>query len=165
MDPLVVTAVLGEPAQSRLDALRCRHFPPERNHLGAHVTLFHALPGEHEAEVRAALAESSRRTAPPAVVGEPRLLGRGVAFRIDAPELLALRADLARTFAPWLTAQDRGKRELHVTVQNKVPPEQARALRAELPGGGPEHTGVVALRLWRYRGGPWDPVATFPFSV
>lgn len=164
MDPLVVTAVLDEPAQSRLDALRRRHFPPERNHLDAHVTLFHALPGEHEAEVAAALTAAVRRAPPEAVVGAPRLLGRGVAFRVDAPELLALRADLARTFGAWLTPQDRGKRELHVTVQNKVPPDRARDLRAALAGEAPAPTAVVALGLWRYRGGPWEPVATFPFA-
>jgi hypothetical protein len=100
VDPLGVTAVLDEPAQSRLDALRRRHFPPARNHLDAHVTLFHALPGEYEHEVVAALKDAVRREPPDAVVGEPRLLGRGVAFRIDAPELLALRNDLARTFDP-----------------------------------------------------------------
>lgn len=163
MDPLVVTAVLDEPAQSRLNALRRRHFPPERNHLDAHVTLFHALPGEQEEQVAAALADAVRRVPPEAVVGGPRLLGRGVAFRIDAPELLALRADLARTFHPWLTRQDRGKRELHVTVQNKVSPEAARDLHAALSGDPPARTAVVALGLWRYRGGPWEPAATYRF--
>ncbi|MFR9803121.1 2'-5' RNA ligase family protein [Pseudonocardia sp. RS010] len=116
-----------------------RHFPPERNHL-------------------------ARRPPPTAVVGEARLLGRGVALRIDAPDLLALRADLAGRFDPWLTSQDRGKREPHVTVQNKVAPEQARGLHAVLSGHPPEPTAVVALGLWRYRGGPWDPVATYPFT-
>ncbi|MCE3550428.1 2'-5' RNA ligase family protein [Pseudonocardia sp. RS11V-5] len=164
VDPLVVAAVLDEPAQSRLNLLRRRHFPPERNHLDAHVTLFHALPGEQEPEVAAALATATRRTPPEVVVGEPRLLGRGVAFRIDAPGLLALRAELARTFDPWLTAQDRGKRELHVTVQNKVPPDRARALHAVLANDAPEPTAVVALGLWRYLGGPWAPLATFPLA-
>lgn len=164
MDPLVVTAVLDEPAQFRLNALRRRHFPSDRNHLDAHVTLFHALSGELETQVAAALTDAARREPPEAVVGGPRLLGRGVAFRIDAPELLALRADLARTFDPWLTRQDRGKRELHVTVQNKVSPQHARDLHAALSGEPLERTAVVALGLWRYRGGPWEPVATFPFA-
>ncbi|GAA4703577.1 2'-5' RNA ligase family protein [Pseudonocardia yuanmonensis] len=157
--------MLDEPAQSRLDALRRRHFPSERNHLDAHVTLFHALPGEQEAEVAAVLAEAARREPPKAVVGEARLLGRGVAFRIDSPDLLALRADLAGRFDTALTRQDRGKRELHVTVQNKVAPEQARALHAALSDQAPEPTAVVALGLWRYRGGPWNPIATYPFTA
>jgi hypothetical protein len=164
VDPLVVTAVLAGPAQARLDDLRRRHFPPERNHLAAHVTLFHALPGEQEAEVAGALGEAVLRDAPAAVVGAPRLLGRGVAFRIEAPDVLALRAELARRWDPWLTAQDRGKRELHATVQNKVDPAVARALHAELVACPPEPTTVVALALWRYRGGPWDPVAEFAYA-
>src|SRR6476469_7699644 len=46
--PLIVTLLLDDAAQQRFDALRTAHFPAERNHLAAHVTLFHALPGEQE---------------------------------------------------------------------------------------------------------------------
>ena len=42
--PLIVTALLDEAAQQRFDRLRRSHFPPERNHLDAHLTLFHRLP-------------------------------------------------------------------------------------------------------------------------
>ncbi|WP_181784615.1 2'-5' RNA ligase family protein [Pseudonocardia pini] len=164
MPPLVVTAVVAEPVQEALDALRRRHFPPDRNHLDAHVTLFHALPAEHEAAVAAALAAATERPGPEAVVGVPRLLGRGVALRVESPALLALRADLAHRWDPWLTRQDRGKRELHVTVQNKVDPEQARALYADLATRPVDHTHVTALALWRYRGGPWEPVRRYPFG-
>ena len=52
MQPLIVTLTLDAPARERFDALRRRHFPPERNHLAAHLTLFHALPGELEQQVR-----------------------------------------------------------------------------------------------------------------
>ena len=95
----------------------------------------------------------------------PRSLGRGVAVTLASPELARIRADLARTWEPWLTAQDRTKRDLHVTVQNKVSPQEARALLAE-PAAGfvPERTRAVALALWRYRGGPWEPVARFAFA-
>ena len=93
-----------------------------------------------------------------------RLLGRGVAVALASPELTAVRAALARAWAPWLTAQDRGKRDLHVTVQNKVTPAAARALHAELAVAVvPERTRAVALALWRYRGGPWEPVARLAF--
>ena len=93
-----------------------------------------------------------------------RPLGRGVAVVLTSPELARIRAGLARTWAPWLTPQDRTKRDLHVTVQNKVAPEVARALLAELSAGFvPERTRTVALALWRYRGGPWEPVARFAF--
>jgi hypothetical protein len=165
MDPLIVTAVLADPAQARLDVLRTRHFPPERNHLAAHVTLFHALPGSARQAVAAALAEAVRRPAPAATVGPVRSLGRGVAFRIGSPDVLALRGELARRWDPWLTPQDRGKRELHATVQNTVSVEAARALLAELAAVPPEPTTVVALGLWRYLGGPWEALGRFVFQA
>ena len=165
--PLILSAVLDPAAQQRLDALRRAHFPPERNHLDAHVTLFHHLPGPEEDAVVDAAAETARAsTAPEVEITGVRLLGRGVAVVLASPALAALRTRLARTWAPWLTPQDRGKRDLHVTVQNKVTPETARALHAELAAGFvPERTRATALALWRYAGGPWEPVGRFPFAL
>ena len=62
-EPLIVTLLLEEAAQQRFDRLREQHFPPERNHLAAHVTLFHALPGEQLDAVRADLAAAADRPA------------------------------------------------------------------------------------------------------
>ena len=42
--PLIVTALLGRADHAWLDGERQRHFPPERNQLPAHLTLFHQLP-------------------------------------------------------------------------------------------------------------------------
>ena len=61
MPPLIVTALLDEVAQERFDRLRREHFPPERNHLDAHLTLFHRLPDDPE--VDRALAVEARRPA------------------------------------------------------------------------------------------------------
>jgi 2'-5' RNA ligase len=166
LPPLILSAVLDAPAQQRLDALRRAHFPPERNHLDAHVTLFHHLPGAEEAAIAEELREATwSEPSPPVEVTGVRPLGRGVAVVLTSPRLADLRAGLARAWAPWLTPQDRAKRDLHVTVQNKVTPEAARALHAELAAGfTPERTSAIALALWRYRGGPWEPVARFPFT-
>jgi len=165
--PLILSAVLDAPVQQRLDALRRAHFPPERNHLDAHVTLFHHLPGTEEDAVTAAVATAARaHPVPPVQITGVRSLGRGVAVTLDSPELRVVRAGLARVFAPWLTAQDRSKRDLHVTVQNKVAPAAARALHAELAATVvPERTRAVALALWRYGGGPWEAVARFAFAA
>ncbi|MFL1463293.1 2'-5' RNA ligase family protein [Roseococcus sp. DSY-14] len=156
MDPLIVSAEFAEPVQSALEALRRDHFPAHRNFIPAHCTLFHALPGEMEAEVLARLALPEDRRAR---IGPPRFTGRGVALAVEAPGLGALRAALAREWQPVLTPQDRQGWRPHVTVQNKVAPEVARALHAALLAGwAPLHTRVAALRLWRYRGGPWEAV-------
>jgi len=166
-DPLILTAVLDDAVQQRLDALRRAHFPPERNHLDAHVTLFHHLPGTEREAVADAVAEAVHAPAPAVHLTGVRSLGRGVAVVLASPELAALRADLARRWDGWLTAQDRGKRgDLHVTVQNKVTPDAARALHRQLAASfAPERTRAVALALWRYAGGPWEPVARFAFAA
>ncbi|TAL26636.1 MAG: 2'-5' RNA ligase family protein, partial [Frankiales bacterium] len=107
MQPLIVTLALDGASQERFDELRRRHFPPQRNHLSAHLTLFHALPGELEREVRQDLAQTAER--PPLTLRVPglRFLGRGVAYALRSPELDALRQALAARWGPHLTNQDR----------------------------------------------------------
>jgi len=165
--PLVVTLLLDDAAQAAFDRLRAAHFPAGRNHLRAHVTLFHALPGEREGGVRAELAAAAARV--PAfdlTVSGPRLLGRGVALDVTAPELDRLHRGLQEAFGPWLTRQDAQRLRAHVTVQNKVEPAVARALREKL-AAAPLPTAATArgLGLWRYRGGPWEPVTGFGFAA
>lgn len=164
MLPLILTLRLDAAASARFDALRAAHFPPERNHLAAHVTLFHALPGEHEEQVRADLAVAASRPSFPVRVSGVRSLGRGVAYDLHAPELAAVRDELARAWGPWLTPQDRQRHRPHVTVQNKTSPEAARSLLAELSAGFvPYDVQAEGLALWRYLGGPWEPLAVVPF--
>lgn len=156
-DPLVLTALLEPAAQQHFDGLRRRHFPPERNQLAAHVTLFHALPGAELSTVQADLRAVDGEHAV-TVVGL-RSLGRGVAYELSSPGLAAVREELRRRWSPWLTRQDSQGWRPHVTVQNKVEPAAAAQLLAELSTGFvPWTTRSVGLRLWWYRGGPWEPV-------
>lgn len=165
MQPLIVTAALAPSLQERFDRLRRAHFPPERNHLSAHVTLFHQLPGAEVDAVAGDLAAAVAGPAPVAEVVGVRFLGRGVAYDLRSPGLDAVRAGLARRWADRLVAQDRGRRRLHVTVQNKVAPEVARAVHAALAAEFvPETAAVPALELWRYLGGPWEAVSRHPFA-
>jgi 2'-5' RNA ligase len=164
-EPLIVTLLLDDAAQQRFDRLREQHFPAERNHLAAHVTLFHALPGEHLDAVRADLAAAAERPAFDVAVTGVRFLGRGVAFSLDAPEVAALRAGLVTAWQPWLTPQDRQKHAPHVTVQNKVQPAVARALHERLLAEfRPETVRARGLGLWRYLGGPWEPLGEHGFD-
>ncbi|SDF30844.1 2'-5' RNA ligase superfamily protein [Blastococcus fimeti] len=163
--PLVVTLLLDDAAQDRFDRLRAQHFPPERNHLAAHVTLFHALPGAHLDAVRADLAAAADRPAFDVAVTGVRFLGRGVAYVLSSPEVAEVRDGLAAAWQPWLTPQDRQKHAPHVTVQNKVAPEVARALHERLSAEFvPETVRARGLGLWRYLGGPWEPVGEHPFG-
>ncbi|MDF8334791.1 2'-5' RNA ligase family protein [Novosphingobium cyanobacteriorum] len=163
--PLIVTADLPPALQSRMDALRRAHFPPERNFLSAHVTLFHALPPFVEDEARGLLAQLAGAVAAPAArLSGVMNLGGGTAFRIDCPALLDLRAGIAEHFHGMLTNQDSHPPRLHVTVQNKVTKDEARALQVKLEADfRPEDFRFAALSLHRYLGGPWEAVGRWPF--
>ncbi|QJY47432.1 2'-5' RNA ligase family protein [Pseudonocardia broussonetiae] len=155
--PLILTLRLDPASQERFDALRRAHFPSGRNHLAAHVTLFHALPAVHADDVRADLAEATGRAPFAVEVAGLRSLGRGVAYVLRSPELDALRAALAGRWRPWLTPQDAQRFSAHVTVQNKVAPDAARALLDALTAEFvPGTARAEGLDLWRYAGGPWE---------
>ena len=163
-DPLIVTALLDEASQAELDDRRRRWFPPGRRVVGAHLTLFHALPGGRVVEVREVLDAVADRAPVRAGVSAPVSLGRGVAHPIDAPELVELHGRIGKAFAGDLTRQDGSRLRPHVTVQNKVDPATARATLAELSASHRPWTATATgLGLWRYRGGPWEAVTTFPF--
>jgi hypothetical protein len=164
--PLVVTLGLDPAAFARLDAERRAHFPPARNLVPAHLTLFHALPGAEEGVVVRELGAAAVAHPPPVLrLASLRFTGRGVAYAVESPPLAALRGRLAAAFAPWLGAQDRQGWRPHVTVQNKAAPEAARATHAALLArfAAWEARGE-ALLLWRYLGGPWEAAGRFPFS-
>jgi hypothetical protein len=161
---LIVTAELGAEDQAWLDRLRQAHFPPDRNHLSAHLTIFHALPPSMEPEVRSILARFGSECAPSAWIEGLMDLGGGVAFRIVSPDLDAIRRELADRFHGLLGAQDASGWRPHVTIQNKVPPKQARALRDQLKGGfRPRPLIISGLGLHRYLDGPWERLAVYAF--
>jgi hypothetical protein len=163
--PIIVTALLGKEDAATFDALRRRWFPPERNQLPAHLTMFHHLPPSLESELRTRLAGAVRRPAPAARVAGLISLGRGVAYRIESPELEAMRDDLAQAFAGLLTPQDQAGWRPHVTVQNKVEPAVARATLAELQRDfRPRPLVIAGLTSWWYRGGPWAALSRHMFA-
>ena len=93
-----------------------------------------------------------------------RFLGRGVAFDLSCPALIALRAELARSWSGSLTAQDRQGYRPHVTIQNKVTPSEARDTQRQLDALLPMGGSIEGLQLWHYRGGPWDDAGRFVFA-
>ena len=161
---LIVTAELAPPDFAWLDALRRAHFPAERNWLGAHLTMLHALPPSAESEVRHALAIVAAEPPPPASIEGLMDLGGGVAFRVVSVELDRLRGELASRFRGLLSAQDAGGWRPHVTIQNKVPPSAARALKGRLEADfRPRPLGISGLALQRYLDGPWEKLASYAF--
>ncbi|NCP13952.1 MAG: 2'-5' RNA ligase family protein [Sphingomonadales bacterium] len=168
-NPFILTAALPPDLAGYAEGLRRAHFPPERNHLHAHVTLFHAFAPSLLEELRAFLPKLAREfAAPQGAVKGVMDLGKGTAIALEAPELLHLRALIADHFHGSLTSQDLHEPRPHITIQNKVTKGEARALQASLaPALGPwiakGRFAFPALELHLYRGGPWEPVKTFAF--
>ena len=164
-DPLIVSALLGPEDFAWLDRLRRAYFPPERNRLPAHLTLFHHLPPSLEAELRQRLGEIARGSRPHAEAAGLIDLGGGVAIRIVSPELEEARADLAHAFAGLLTPQDQAGWRPHVTIQNKVSPAEARALKSRLEVDFRSRAiRIDGLAVWAYRDGLWVPVSRHMFA-
>jgi hypothetical protein len=91
-------------------------------------------------------------------------LGGGVAFRIVSPGLDAIREELAEVFLGSLGAQDSGGWRPHVTIQNKVAPREARALKESLERGFVSRLlAIHGFGLHRYLGGPWERLGLYPF--
>lgn len=161
---LIVTAEIAQRDFSWLEGLRRAHYPAERNHVPAHLTIFHALPPSAESELRRRLAEAARAAPPAARIAGLMNLGGGVAYRVVSPALDRLREALAAGLHGLLGAQDSGGWRPHVTIQNKVAPKAARVLLAELERGFAERPlAIRGLGLHRYLGGPWETLADFSF--
>jgi len=163
---LIVTLQMDALSAGRFTALRKAHFPAGRNWLDAHITLFHALPGAYAGDILGDIAQAAEnRESFLLQVERVYFLGAGVAYAMSSPEAMALREDLARCWRSLLGRQDRQWcGPLHVTVQNKVPPAEAKQLHATLESGFvPGAIDAIGLQVWEYLGGPWRPVATYPF--
>jgi 2'-5' RNA ligase len=165
--PLIVTAALDDGAFSWFEDLRQRHFPRHRNQVPAHLTLFHALPGEQARFVTDTLKTVCQSRRPLLLdVRGPWFIGRGVAYRVASPELERLRSELSEAFSPWLTPQDRAPFRPHITIQNKAEPADARLLLERLQlAFEPFEIGAEGLWLWRYLAGPWQAIERFPFDA
>ncbi len=165
LSPLILTARLNAASFDFFDALRRKYFPPERNFLAAHITLFHHLPGEEISRIETDLREiCANHQALAASFPTLRFLGKGTAAEIEAAELSQIRSTLAGQWNGWLTAQDKQKFKPHITIQNKVAPDEARRLYEALRSDWQVKTGTfVGLDLWHYRGGPWELANEFLF--
>jgi 2'-5' RNA ligase superfamily len=162
--PLIVTAEIGPPDFGWLNDLRRRHYPPDRNQLAAHLTIFHAITPSAEGELRQILRNAAQLRPPRARIAGVMNLGGGVALRVASDELNAMRTEIADRLHGLLTAQDSAGWSAHVTIQNKVPPRQAKALIGAIGEQYAERPiRISGLGLHRYLGGPWETLQKYPF--
>ena len=167
--PFILTAALPPDIQGWAEGLRRAHYPAERNHLHAHVTLFHSFAPSLLDELKDFLPRIAAEFAPPQFsISGVIDLGTGTAIALASEELLSLRTMIAEHFHGTLTDQDLYEPRPHITVQNKVTKKEARALQSALhleveikADGGP--FAFPALELHHYQGGPWDLVKRSAF--
>lgn len=136
--PLVLTLVLDGKTQHALNALRGKYFPAHRNHLGAHVTLFHAIPAHRLDELEGHLHHVCASVPSPGFdvrFSEPTRMGnRGVMLKIRqrpsgtierVHRMLLSRLKDVTEDKDRLTNQDMMKLSRpHVTVLNKADSEE-----------------------------------------
>lgn len=162
--PIILSARFGWEDFAWLNGLRRKHFPAERNQLDAHLTLFHHLPPSIEPELKQRLGQLTHRRPPSAMADGLLNLGMGTAIRIQSRELAILREALAQAFDDLLIPQDAASWRPHMTIQNKVPPAEARALQEQLGHDfRPRPVQIIGLAAWWYRGGPWELLARYRF--
>ncbi len=164
--PLILTLKLDDESFNFFDVLRKKYFPKKRNFLAAHVTLFHHLPDENLDIIKQNLRDICLETVElPLSFIHWRFLGKGSAMTIESNELLKLRNVLAKIWQENLTAQDRQKFQPHITIQNKVAPDEARKTFDILAANWQAKKGLAkGLTLWHYAGGPWRFEAEYLFS-
>lgn len=159
----IVTLALDEDSQAWFEFMRQSYYPPALNRISAHVSLFHALPGDSAVRHVLQAAAQSARVFALGMEGV-RSMGRGVLYALAAPELMRLHRGLAEQFQTYLTPQDKQPLRPHVVVQNKVEPAEAKALLAVLQAGFARRAvRAVGLDWWEYQGGPWRLIERFPF--
>jgi hypothetical protein len=157
----ILTAELDDSSFTWLDALRRQHFPPERNVLSAHLTMFHLLSGAQIERLPLAMPHGPIDLD----FDRVRFLGAGVAFNVRSPGLAGLRDQLIVTMGGELSRQDSQKWSPHVTVQNKVAAASARELCATLGETFTGRTGHVrGLQVWEYLNGPWKLARRISFE-
>ena len=160
----IVTLGLDAGAAAWFNEQRQRFYPAALNRIPAHVSLFHALPGD--GSVRYALEQAASTTSVfPLQVTGLRSMGRGVLYTLESPDLLHLHESLVRHFRTYLTPQDKQPLRPHVVVQNKVEPGEAKALLASLQAQfTPFAVEGTGLDWWEYLGGPWRLLEHFSFA-
>ena len=162
--PLIVTLWMDNNAQQYFNRLREQYFPPERNYLQAHLTLFHALP--YNEETFSIIEElTNLQTKYKACAERVVSIGNGTAIKIISKELSDFHVRLQKRFGVELTLQDRQKIWPHVTIQNKVDANVARSVFESVNTTFASFEfDALGVEVHRYCGGPWEALKKIKFG-
>lgn len=164
--PLILTTLrLDKHDFNYFNSLRQKYFPAERNFIDAHLTLFHALA--NELTVTNTVKEICGHQSSFVITVKALVsIGNGVAFTIESQELMQLHKSLQNKWLEFLSNQDKQKLWPHITIQNKVPVNEAKCVLNELQKNfKPFFLPAKGLQLWEYLNGPWRFVDEFLFDA
>jgi 2'-5' RNA ligase len=164
-NPLILTLKLNPEAAAYFTGLRKQHFPPERNYLDAHLTLFHHLPGNEPKifEVIKTVCFTQKPMTLP--VTQVVSIGAGVAFKLESEELKKLHKNLQQQWQQLLIPQDKQILWPHITIQNKVDRATSVKLQQELSTKfKPFEIQGFGFSIWEYLNGPWQLLEDFDFE-
>ena len=160
----ILTLRFDDLSQAFFEKMRQTHFPPERNQIPAHLTLFHQLPETRDVRASIEAVSHVQQVFSVDVTGL-RSLGRGVAYTLASPVLLDVHRCLVSALEEYLIPQDRQRFSPHVVIQNKVTGDQARTLLGSLKAQfTPWNVQALGFDLWEYLGGPWRHSSFFTFE-
>lgn len=163
-NPIIVTLKLNDQAQVFFNALRQKYFPAERNFLDAHLTLFHALPGDRIESTLLFLKEIAQKNQ--AFVMKQKgwkSIGRGVAYVLESEVLQSLHKQMQQEWKLELSAQDNQKLWPHITIQNKVTSAEALQTLQLVEGVNVPDLKGLGFNVFYYKDGPWEFVKTLHF--
>lgn len=171
----VLTLLTDQGHQNRMTALRNKYFPRKLNKLGAHLTLFHALPeSKLESTIIPTIKQIVSERKPFNVnAAKPFRMKKGIAISVPRSQGGEQAQEVHRALLGawegegWLSEQDGVGMRAHYTIMNKVDDEVEVAMAMEEVAGhwkGDKGT-VIGLGLWRYERGYWKWVEAFEFST
>ena len=158
----ILSVLMDQKTQQRLNEWRKQYFPESINYLQAHITLFHKLDLHKFASMDQLPAQPKNKLE--LSFDKVYFLGKGFAIETLCPPLLEFHLKFQKVYFSELSKQDQQTKKLHVTLQNKVPPDKAKIdfeeFKAQFQGFKGE---AIGLSLHHYLGGPWQKVKDFKF--
>lgn len=166
----VLTLTTNREFHQRINDLRKQYFPPQLNKIGAHITLFHALPGSQLPTIIADLLDlASTQSSFSIKIIEPLKMSHGVALNAKNQEAHRLWNSLMQKWGPagadFLSKQDQSFRA-HYTIQNKAEKDVAQKAWEEVKDRFKSDEGeAIGFTLYRYmKGGYWRYQRTIDFT-
>ncbi|KAF4554868.1 Hypothetical protein D9617_3g019370 [Elsinoe fawcettii] len=167
----ILTLLTDSNMHQNMTGLRKKYFPPKLNHLGGHVTLFHALPeSKLESDIIPALKELALKTKKFELgATTPFKLKKGIAIGMPKDHGGSASRDvhttLVRKWSDFLSQQDFGF-QAHFTIMNKVDDEKEidQAFHDVKDGWQPCFGTAEGLSLYRYSPKGWHWQNNFDFQ-